>query len=446
MVLKIYKQSFLVKITLVILFFFIFIFLFSFQKGSKAFTELGPVNNDNEKSLQTLLASSDLNKENSSALELAADDLSEFDLLNVKLENNTLYEKLKIFGISSKEIMKLSVSFKDSFDFRYSLPVHKFSAKTNNEGLIEKFVYKTDPENQFVAVRNESDFFDVSKKEIVPDITVETSEFEINSSFYEAVVKSGESPALAAQFAEIFSWDIDFYLYPRKNDKIQILYEKKFINQSFCGYGKILAARYIGSKDSFSAFYFDDGKTKGYYDESGSPLRKMFLRVPVKFGVLTSSFSIRRFHPVLGKYKPHTGIDYGAPKGTPIFATANGVVIFSGWQNGYGNLVILKHPNGYKTYYGHCDSLIAKKGEKINQGQILAKVGETGIATGPHVHYEVRINNKPVDPNTLKSERGRPIVGGKLETFKTLVQVRTDYMNNQLGESQEKLIASLVEK
>jgi murein DD-endopeptidase MepM/ murein hydrolase activator NlpD len=417
-----------------------FLFLVFYHKGSDAFTQDFFLKKD--KIPKSEFSSADAQKGNTSVLEAALDQ-SQFNIFNEKLESYTLYEKLRLIGISSTEIMKLTSSFKDYFDFRYALPVHKFTAKTDNAGLIEEFVYKTDPENQFIAVRNENNTFDVSKKEIIPDISIETSEFEIDSSFYDAVIKSGESPALAAQFAEIFSWDIDFYLYPRKHDKIQILYEKKFVNQSFCGYGKILAARYIGSSESFSAFYFDDGKTKGYYDESGRPLKKMFLRVPVKFGVLTSSFSIRRFHPVHEKYKAHTGIDYGAPKGTPIFATANGTVIFSGWQNGYGNLVILRHPNGYKTYYGHCNTLIARKGDYIEQGQVLARVGETGIATGPHVHYEVRINNRPVDPNTVKAKKGKPVSADKLEAFKTLVQIRTDYMNNQLGRQKEEFIASL---
>jgi murein DD-endopeptidase MepM/ murein hydrolase activator NlpD len=434
------KSGFYLKIIVFCSVFFLLIFFFLLNKGTDAFVSQDSLKNKTklkpENSISSRVDETPVLLES----EICAD---KFNIFNEKLENYTLYEKLRLIGVSSTEIMKLTSSFKDYFDFRYALPVHKFTAKTDNAGLIEEFVYKTDPENQFIAVKNENNTFDVSKKEIIPDISIETSEFEIDSSFYEAVIKSGESPALAAQFAEIFSWDIDFYLYPRKHDKIQILYEKKFVNQSFCGYGKILAARYIGSSDSFSAFYFDDGKTKGYYDESGRPLKKMFLRVPVKFGVLTSSFSIRRFHPVHGKYKAHTGIDYGAPKGTPIFATANGTVIFSGWQNGYGNLVILRHPNGYKTYYGHCNTLIARKGDYIEQGQVLARVGETGIATGPHVHYEVRINNQPVDPNTVKAKKGKPVSADKLEAFKTLVQIRTDYMNNQLGRQKEEFIASL---
>jgi murein DD-endopeptidase MepM/ murein hydrolase activator NlpD len=239
-----------------------------------------------------------------------------------------------------------------------------------------------------------------------------------------------------AAFADIFSWDIDFYLYPRKGDTIRILFEKYYLDGQFIKYGKILAAQYIGSSQTFSAFYFDESRQAGYYDENGIPLRKMFLRVPVKFGHRTSSYSIRRFHPISKKYKRHNGIDYSAPHGTSIFATAGGTVEFAGWRGGYGKLMVIRHPNGYKTYYGHCSRLLARKGSYVKQGQTIARVGRTGQATGPHVHYEVRINGKPVNPNMIKSTRGNPLPSDQRTRYNILVQTRlltmADYLYSEV--------------
>ena len=147
---------------------------------------------------------------------------------------------------------------------------------------------------------------------------------------------------------------------------------------------------------------------------------------------MTSSFSIRRFHPVSKRYKAHTGIDYGAPTGTPIFATANGRVTFAGWKSGYGKLVILKHPNGYQTYYGHCSRLLVKPGQLVDQGEAVARVGQTGIATGPHVHYEVRIKGKPIDPNRVKKSRGQPLGPGLMAAFRETVDERLQLVDRLL--------------
>ncbi len=235
-----------------------------------------------------------------------------------------------------------------------------------------------------------------------------------------------------AAFTDIFSWDIDFYLFPRKGDVIRVLFEKYFIEGHFVKYGKILAAQYISSSKTLSAYYFDDGRQPGYYDENGTPLRKMFMRVPVKFGTRTSSYSIRRFHPISKKYKRHTGIDYSAPHGTPIFATAGGKVEFAGRRGGYGKLMIIRHPNGYKTYYGHCSRLLVKKGKYVKQGQIIAKVGQTGQATGPHVHYETRINGKPVNPISIKTTKGKPLPIDQRERFELTLQTHMQMMADHL--------------
>ena len=345
-------------------------------------------------------------------------------VIDGRIGRQPIYNVLVKCGIAPSEVLSLTRSFQGIFDFRNARPKDRYEVCLTSQKKLQKLTYKTGLTDQFIAVRTDDGDFHTYRQEISLQKETVARTFTLESSLYQAVTRTGEHSSLVSAFADIFSWDIDFYLYPRKGDTIRMLFEKFSLNGQFIKYGKILAAQYIGSSHTFSAFYFDDGRLAGYYDENGIPLRKMFLRVPVKFGQRTSSFSTRRFHPISKKYKRHTGIDYSAPHGTPIFATAGGLIDFAGWRGGYGKLVIIRHPNGYKTYYGHCSRLLIKKGSHVKQGQTIARVGRTGKATGPHVHYEVRINGKPVNPNTIKSTRGKPLPADQRARFNTLVQTR----------------------
>ena len=309
-----------------------------------------------------------------------------------------------------------------------------FQVCVDDQNLIQKFVYKTSPVDEYEAVKDDEGGYTVIKRDIVLDRQVVAKAFTIETSLSQAVAESGESQLIVGMIADLFAWDIDFYLYPRKGDRIAVVYERCYKDGEFIQYGDILAARYEGQNKTFSAFFFNDGQYDGYYDESGQPLKKMFLRTPMKFGKMTSSYSIRRFHPVSKSYKAHTGIDYGAPMGTPILATANGRVTFAGWKGGYGKLLIVKHANGYQTYYGHCSRLLKKRGQLVEQGEVIARVGRTGVATGPHVHYEVRVNGKPIDPNRVKKSKGQPLSPALLVEFKQTVEERLMLVQNLLDE------------
>jgi len=353
-------------------------------------------------------------------------------VIDGRIGRQPIYSVLVGCGIAPAEILSLTRSFKGIFDFRKARPKDEYQVCLTSQKKLKKLTYKTSLTNQYVAVKTDSGAFHTYRREISPEIHTVARNFTIDSSLYQAITGQGENGSLVAAFGDIFSWDIDFYLYPRKGDTIRILFEKYTLNGKFLKYGKIIAAQYIGSSKKFSAFYFDDGRQAGYYDENGVPLRKMFLRVPVKFGMRTSSFSTRRYHPISKKYKRHTGIDYGAAHGTSIFATAGGTVEFVGRRGGYGKLVIIRHPNGYKTYYGHCSRLLVEKGSYVKQGQTIARVGRTGRATGPHVHYEIRINGKPVNPNSIKPAKGAPLPSNQRTRFENLVQPRLLTMGDYL--------------
>ncbi len=349
---------------------------------------------------------------------------SPLTIIDGRIGRQPIYNVLVGWGISPSEVLSLTRSFKGIFDFRRARPKDEYQVYLTPQKKLQKLTYKTSVTHQYVAVRTDDGDFRAYRREISLEKETLARTFTIESSLYQAITGRGEKGQLVAAFADIFSWDIDFYLYPRKGDTLRVLFEKYTLNGKFIKYGKILAAEYIGRSKKYSAFYFEDDSQAGYFDENGVPLRKMFLRVPVKFGQRTSSFSTRRFHPISKKYKRHTGIDYGAPHGTPIFATAGGKVEFAGWRGGYGKMVIIRHPNGYKTYYGHCSRLLAKKGAVVRQGQTIARVGRTGKATGPHVHYEIRINGNPVNPKSIKTTKGTPLPADQRARFDKLVQTR----------------------
>src|SRR5210317_356802 len=353
-------------------------------------------------------------------------------VIDGKIGRQPVYTELVSRGVAPSEVLSLTRSFKGVFDFRNARPKDEYQVCLTPQKKLQKLIYKTDLTNQYIAVRTDNGAFYTYHQELSLEKETVARTFTVESSLYQAVTKQGETSHLVAAFTDIFSWDIDFYLFPRKGDIIRVLFEKYSLKGHFVKYGKILVAQYIGRNETFSAFYFDNDRQAGYYDENGIPLRKMFTRIPVKFGMRTSSFSVRRFHPISKKYKRHTGIDYGAAHGTPIHATAGGTVEFAGRRGGYGKLVILRHPNGYKTYYGHCSRLLVKKGAPVKQGQAIAKVGRTGQATGPHVHYETRINGKPVNPNSIKTSRGKPLPVDQRARFELMLQTRMQIMADRL--------------
>lgn len=358
-----------------------------------------------------------------------------FTMIEGKIDKKPLYVELVSRGVAPGEVLCLAKSFKEVFDFKNARPNDTWCLYLTEEKKLQRFIYKSGPLNEYIAEKSENGDFSIFKQEISLTREVAAREFTIETSLYNAIKNGGERHELTCAFADLFSWDIDFYLYPRKGDKIRILFEKFTKDGEFVRYGDILAAQYIGAGATFHAYLFRDEEFNGYYDEEGRPLRKMFLRIPVKFGVKTSSFSVRRFHPKAKKYKAHTGIDYGARMGSPIMATASGRVHFSGWMRGYGKLVILKHPNGYATYYGHCSKLLVKRGQLVDQGRVIAKVGQTGIATGPHVHYEIRVKGKPINPNRMERRKGKQVDEKQMGVYRHLVAQLRQELESRLADA-----------
>ncbi len=232
----------------------------------------------------------------------------------------------------------------------------------------------------------------------------------LETSLSEQMHEYGVSDAITGKFADIFAWDINFFTDPRKGDVFQIVFEQKYAEGKLIGYGDILAARYITKNKTFYAFGFkDDDGILRYYDENGKAVQKQFLKAPLRYSRISSGFTFHRRHPILGIVRPHLGIDYAAPTGTPVSAAADGKVSFAGHKGGFGNLIILSHGGAYETYYGHLQRILVRSGALIEQSQTIGTVGATGLATGPHLDYRMKRGSQFVNPNTISLPSNKSI-------------------------------------
>jgi len=241
---------------------------------------------------------------------------------------------------------------------------------------------------------------------------------EITQSLYADAQRAGLSGKIVTQVADVFKYDIDFSDDLRAGDQFQVVYEQTFLEGKPYRQGQIQAATFINRGEKFSAFRYNAGGREEYFDGSGRPLKKVLLRIPIEFARLSSTFGMRK-HPVLGRMRAHKGVDYAARTGTPIMAAGDGRVELAGWKNGYGKTVIINHGQGRSTLYGHMSSLgKIKRGQFVSQGSIIGRVGSTGLATGPHLHYEFRIGGKQVNPLKVTMPKPEPLRGAALVKFR----------------------------
>jgi murein DD-endopeptidase MepM/ murein hydrolase activator NlpD len=235
---------------------------------------------------------------------------------------------------------------------------------------------------------------------------------EIESSLFAAADTAGLPDSVTLALADIFGGDIDFYHDLRRGDRFAVLYETRYVDGEPAGTGRILAAEFENAGVTLRAFLWrtPDG-TEGYYNENGRNSRKAFLRSPMEFSRITSGFTMTRLHPVLHTMRAHKGTDFAAPMGTPVRVTADGVVVFAGEQTGYGNIVVVKHDGRYSTAYAHLSRFAEglRNGASVRQGDTVAYVGQTGWATGPHLHYELRVDGEPRDPMTIALPVATPV-------------------------------------
>ncbi len=322
-------------------------------------------------------------------------------------------------GLSPQQLHRLTHSSEEAEQLTSIKPGESLHIRLDQENNLQELIYQPNPVETLHFTPSEDGFH----------ARTETKDLEprkgylsgtIVSSFYLSAQKAGLSDALIMDLATIFGWDIDFALEIREGDSFSVVYEEDFVDGERYGNGRILAAEFTNRGKSYRAIRYDkDDGDYDYYSPDGRSMRKAFLRAPVDFRRISSRFSKQRWHPVLGKKRPHRGVDYAAAIGTPIKAAGDGRVTFRGVKGGYGNTVIIKHGSEYSTLYGHMSRFRSsvKKGAKVRQGDIIGYVGKTGLATGPHLHYEFRINGAHKNPLTVKLPASKPIEEKYKEDF-----------------------------
>jgi len=322
---------------------------------------------------------------------------------------------LKKFGLSAEEAASASAAAQQAFNLRQVRAGNTITVGRSVEGVLREIDYKIDADRMLKIVPDERGFT-AQVKEIPSKVEIAAVSGRIEDSLFNAVEDAGESAELAMRLAQIFGYDLDFYTDPRKNDAFRILLEKKkYVNGQMAGYGKIYAAEYENAGKKYQALLFRDPLGRpGYYAADGKSLQKAFLRSPLKFGApVTSHFSRVRFHPILKIYRPHLGTDYAAPIGTPVQTIGSGRVVFAGRKSGEGNMVQIAHANGYETMYLHLSRMYVRTGEHVEIAKTIGLVGNTGLATGPHLDFRIlqkgqyknfeRLGLPPSDPVSKKN-------------------------------------------
>ena len=265
---------------------------------------------------------------------------------------------------------------------------------------------------------------------------------EINSTLYAATDAAGLPDPVANQMADIFGGDIDFHRDLRKGDKFTVVYEVNYSNGEPVRSGRILAAEFINQGHAYRTVYFQTTSTTGdYYTPDGKSMHKAFLRSPLEFSRISSGFSLSRFHPILNKWRSHKGVDYAAPMGAKVKVTSDGIVALVGQQGGYGNVIMINHAGRYSTVYGHLSRFAPglHRGQRVSQGEIIGFVGMTGLATGPHLHYEFRVDGTQRDPLRVALPDGAPISEAQKSTFLE----STHEMNDRLAMLRNTRLAKL---
>lgn len=323
-------------------------------------------------------------------------------------------------GLSAQLLHQITNSCEEAQGLTNIKPGESVRVRLGNEGRLQELIYQPNAiETMHITPVGDSFRLENHTKTVEKRLGYVSD--SIDNSFYLSAQKSGLSDALIMSLATIFGWDIDFALEIRKGDRFTVVYEEEFLNGSRFGNGKIIAAEFINRGNVYRAIRYekDDGEYD-YYSPDGKSMRKAFLRSPVDFRRISSHFAKERWHPVLGKKRPHHGVDYAASTGTPIKAAGDGTVIFRGVKGGYGRAVIIKHGSQYSTLYGHMSRFngSVKNGSKVKQGQTIGYVGQSGMATGPHLHYEFRINGAHKNPLTVKLPASKPLEARYMSDFR----------------------------
>jgi len=333
--------------------------------------------------------------------------------------SDTLATLIERLGADEDEAATLLRSSRAAQPFRFLLPGTTVQAKVDEVGRLRSLSFLTDRDT-LLSVDRLGDSFRRFEQQADVARGIEMKSGEIKTSLFAATDAAGIPDGIAIQLADIFGGDVDFHRDLRRGDRFGVLFETFYHGGKTVRFGRVLAAEFYSQRKTYRAVWFQDPWGRGgYYTPDGENLRKVFLRSPLEFSRITSGFGLRR-HPIFRQWRAHQGIDYGAPVGTRVKSTGDGVVSFAGRRNGYGNLIVLRHHGGYSTYYAHLRDFAPalRAGSRVVQGEIIGYVGQTGWANGPHLHYEFHLHNQNRNPLTMAFPAAQPILAIEQAAFR----------------------------
>ncbi len=336
-------------------------------------------------------------------------------------KNSSFFDLMLACNLSPQEIKDIERESKEVYDFRKIYPGQEYELYAGSDGL-EKLTFAISDEHFIEVVKNGGEIA-AERREYPFDVTHRTASGIITHSLFVSLQEQKLPLELGAKLSDIFAWDIDFFTDVHKNDYFRLIYEEKTRADGLVKIGGIIAAEFNTRGESHYAFRFEnDAEFADYFDAEGKSLRKQLLKAPLSYSRISSSFSRRRYHPVLHHYSPHLGIDYAAPAGTPVMATGDGTVMTATRNRANGKYVKIRHNNNYISYYLHLSRFGKgiKSGVKVKQGQIIGYVGSTGYATGAHLDYRVKKNGRFVNPRSLKLPPAKPVSAENMAAFTDL--------------------------
>ena len=326
-------------------------------------------------------------------------------------------------GLNSADLQAVLDADASSKSLRSIYPGQTVSIKVDSEGQLSEMRYAKSPLETRIFTRT-GERFSIAEETRSPEVRKAFRHANLKSSLFEAGKEAGLSGRMILELAGVFSGVIDFVLDPRAGDSFSVLYEEQYLDGEKVGEGAIIAAEYINDGKRFAAYrYTDSNGDQGYFSADGVSMRKAFMLAPLDFTRVSSNFNMRRMHPIMKVIRPHRGVDYSASTGTPVYASGDGKVTASGYSRSNGNYVYIQHDNRYMTRYLHLHKRTVKPGARVKQGQTIGTVGATGLATGPHLHYEFLIDGVHKNPRTALESlpRARTLAGKELASFRAKI-------------------------
>ncbi|MDY7562138.1 peptidoglycan DD-metalloendopeptidase family protein [Pseudomonas sp. 10B1] len=378
------------------------------QATSKANTSpFAQIENDTDNLQENAIAKPETTRPNPSHKEVV---VSRGDTLS------TLFERV---GLPAGEVHDVLASDKQAKQFSQLKRGQILQFELTPDGQLKQLHSKVG-DLETISLSKTDNGYTFSREVTKPTIRTAYAHGIINSSLSLSAQRAGLSHSMTMDMANIFGYDIDFAQDIRQGDEFDVIYEQKVVKGKIVGNGNIVSARFTNRGKNYSAVrYTNKQGNTNYYTAEGNSMRKAFIRTPVDFARISSLFSMSRKHPILNKIRAHQGVDYAAPRGTPIKATGDGKVLLAGRKGGYGNTVILQHGETYRTLYGHMQGFAKgiQAGATVKQGQIIGYIGTTGLSTGPHLHYEFQVNGVHVDPLGQKLPMADPIAKSEKQRF-----------------------------